>query len=373
MLKKLSALALGLTLSMTAMAGNPPPTIKADAPNRYVVKKGDTLWAISKRYLDAPTRWREIWATNQQIKNPNLIYPNDVLILCVIKGQTLVGIDTGLGCAGVEEAMAEPADTDADANTAAASVPSAVPPRSAQIRTENYIPSIPLSNIRSWLTYSVVVGLDDFDNTPYVLASKNGNLITSVGDKIYARGTPLIVGQRYGIYRREKPYVDTTTGQVIGLEATQVAAGIVTSVSKDGISSIEIRESLGGEINEGDRVFIEVDAPVPPVFYPAPANVGRGGLILRTMNGMNERAAAGDVVAINLGTADGARSGQVLDVYKKGKLVRDVYHDNDRVRLPSELTGQLMIFKAFNRVSYAYVLGADTALEVGDRLLPPEF
>ena len=63
----------------TAHANNPPPTIKADAPYRYTVKKGDTLWDISGRYLESPWRWKEIWATNKQIKNPNLIYPHDIL------------------------------------------------------------------------------------------------------------------------------------------------------------------------------------------------------------------------------------------------------------------------------------------------------
>ena len=92
-------------LMTTAHANNPPPTIKADAPNRYIVKKGDTLWDISGRYLDSPWRWKEIWATNKQIKNPNLIYPDDILILCVIQGKTLVGVDTGEGCAGIEKQL----------------------------------------------------------------------------------------------------------------------------------------------------------------------------------------------------------------------------------------------------------------------------
>ena len=79
-LKKIAkALAKGLLvttfssamLMSTAQANNPPPTIKADAPNRYIVKKGDTLWDISGRYLDSPWRWKEIWATNKQIKNRN--------------------------------------------------------------------------------------------------------------------------------------------------------------------------------------------------------------------------------------------------------------------------------------------------------------
>ncbi len=351
----LKAIVAGLVLagSTVAFANNPPPTIKADAPNRYVVKKGDTLWDISGKYLDAPYRWREIWATNKQIKNPNLIYPNDILILCLIKGQTLVGVDTGEGCAGVEKQMEQ------------------APSQVAVTNPDLSIPPIPLSAIRNWLTHSVIVAPQDFETTPYVLASKEGNLVTSVGHKIYAKGTPLIVGQRYGVYRKGEPYVDTRTNQVMGLETTQVATAVVTDVSANGVSSLQILKSFGSEVREGDRVFVEVDAPIPPVFYPAPAEVTRGGLIARVMGGIGS-AAKNSVVAINLGAVDGAKPGHILDVYKKGALVRDVYNNNTPVRLPSELIGQLMVFKTFDRISYAYVLSADSPINVGDQLLPPE-
>lgn len=351
----LKAIVAGLALASTvAWAGNPPPTIKADAPNRYVVKKGDTLWDISGKYLKAPHRWREIWATNKQIKNPHLIYPGDILIMCIIKGKTLVGVDTGEGCAGIEKQM------------------EAQPTQVAVNSYENSISAIPLSAIRHWLTYSVIVEPQHFENTPYVLASKDGNLITSVGNKIYARGADLIIGQRYGIYRKGEPYVDTRTGQVIGLETTQVAAAVVTDVASNGVSSLQILNAYGSEVREGDRVFIEIDAPMPSVFYPAPASVSRGGLIARVMGGIGKAAKSG-VVAINLGTVDGIKPGHILDVYKKGALVRDVYSNDAPVRLPSELSGQVMVFKAFNNISYAYVLSAEVPLGVGDQLLPPEF
>lgn len=42
-------------------------------PTLYVVKKGDTLWAIAKQFLGDPLRYPEL-ATLNNIKNPNLIY-----------------------------------------------------------------------------------------------------------------------------------------------------------------------------------------------------------------------------------------------------------------------------------------------------------
>ena len=343
-------------LMTTAHANNPPPTIKADAPNRYTVKKGDTLWDISGRYLDSPWRWKEIWATNKQIKNPNLIYPNDILILCVIQGKTLIGVDTGEGCAGVEKQIT--------ANTVASTV--------AITSTANSIPAIPLSAIQHWLDKTTVVNPKDFNTTPYILASKNRNLITASGDKVYAKGVPLIVGQRYGVYREGERYVEPKTQKIIGLEVTQVATGLVTSSTTEGVTSLQLTNSYGKEVREGDRVFVELNNSIPPVFYPEPATVNRGGMIVRVMDSISS-AARGSVVAINLGRTQGAKPGDVLTVYQKGPLVRDTLDNDSQVRLPSEPSGMLMVFNSFDDISYAYVLSSELPLNVGDQLLPPPY
>ncbi|WP_352339416.1 LysM peptidoglycan-binding domain-containing protein [Psychrobacter sp. 16-MNA-CIBAN-0192] len=340
----------------TAHANNPPPTIKADAPNRYIVKKGDTLWDISGRYLESPWRWKEIWATNKQIKNPNLIYPNDILILCVIKGKTLIGVDTGEGCAGVEKQIS----TNVAVNTVAVT------------STLNSIPAIPMSAIQHWLDKTLIVNPKDFDTTPYILASKKRNLITGSGDKVYAKGIPLIVGQRYGVYRKGELYVEPKTNKIIGLEVTQVATGLVTATESNGVTSLQLTDSYGKEVREGDHVFVELDNSIPPVFYPTPATVNRGGMIVRVMDSISS-AARGSVVAINLGRNQGAKPGAVLTVYQKGPLVRDVFDNDMPVRLPSEPTGMVMVFNTFDDISYAYVLNSELPLSVGDQLLPPPY
>ena len=343
-------------LLTTAHANNPPPTIKADAPNRYIVKKGDTLWDISGRYLDSPWRWKEIWATNKQIKNPDLIYPNDILILCVIQGKTLIGVDTGEGCAGVEKQLM--------GNVVASTV--------TVTSVANSIPAIPMSAIQHWLDRTIIVNPQDFNGTPYVLASKNRNLITASGDKIYAKGLPLIVGQRYGVYREGEMYVEPKTQKVIGLEVTQVATGLATSVAANGVTSLQLTDSYGKEVREGDRVFVELDNSIPPVFYPVPASVNRGGTIVRVLDSISS-AARGSVVAVNLGRVQGAKPGDVLTVYQKGPLVRDTIDNDTPVRLPSEPSGMVMVFNTFDNISYAYVLSSELPLNVGDQLLPPPY
>lgn len=353
----LKAIVAGLVLagSTATFANNPAPSIKADAPNRYVVKKGDTLWSISGKYLNAPHRWREIWAANKQLKNPHLIYPNDVLLMCVIKGKTLVGVDTGEGCAGIERNM--------EATSAPAVVNS----------SHGSIPAIPFVVIRHWLDRAVIVNPTDFAETPYVLASKEGNLITATGDKIYVRGANLNLGQTYGVYRKSDPYVDTRTNQVVGLEAIQVARGIVTDIAGNGVASLQLTQVYDTVVREGDKVFNEIDANVPSLFEPAPAEVTRGGSIARIMGSSIGWAGKDSVVAVNIGAVQGAKPGHILDVYRKGALVLDHQNKDTPVRLPSEKSGQVMIFKVFDNISYAYVLSADLPLNKGDQLLSPPY
>ncbi|MGM8888179.1 LysM peptidoglycan-binding domain-containing protein, partial [Psychrobacter sp. 1U2] len=137
-------------------------------------------------------------------------------------------------------------------------------------------------------------------------------------------------------------------------------------------SSLQLTDSYGKEVREGDRVFVELDDSIPPVFYPAPATVNRGGLIVRVMDSISS-AAKGSVVAINLGSNQGAKPGDVLTVYRKGPLVRDTMDNDTPVRLPSEPAGMAMVFNTFDDISYAYILSSELPLNVGDQLLPPPY
>ncbi len=352
------SLIAGMMLTNTAQAGNPPPRIKADAPNRYTVKKGDTLWDISARYLKNPSRWKDIWATNKQIKNPNLIYPKDVLIMCIIKGKTLVGVDTGEGCAGIRKQVTQSKKK--------------AQPRRVRVRAmAESIPTIPLQSIRYWLDKVAIVNPFLLEDTPYVLGSKNRNLLTAEGDTIYVKGALLRLGQSYGVYRKGEPFIDPMSKTILGVEVTQVAKGVVKDVSANGVSTIQLTETYGQEVNEGDRVFADMGVALPPAFGLQPARMKRAGRIIRVTGSIGVAAGAGNVVAINIGSLGGARLGDVFTVYRKGPLIRDTFDNDMPVRLPSEPAGRIMVFRTFNHISYAYVLNSEGALGVGDQLLSP--
>ncbi len=169
-----------------------------------------------------------------------------------------MGVDTGEGCAGIRKQASAPKKR--------------VKPKKVRVRpVQDSIPTIPLQSIRYWLDKVAIVHPLHLDNTPYVLASKNRNLLTARGDTIYTKGALLQVGQVYGVYRKGKPFVDPVSKMIIGVEVTQVAKGVVKDVSGNGVSTIQLTETYGQEVNEGDRVFTDMGVALPPAFGLQPA------------------------------------------------------------------------------------------------------
>lgn len=351
---------LGLTVApSTVYANNPPPSVRADAPNVYVVRRGDTLWAISKRYLRDAWRWPEIWASNPQVRNPHLIYPGDRLLLCRVQGRSVVGVDAGDGCDGVLRRMGSSADASGSEER--------LSPRVRVEPLDVAVSLIPLSDIQHWLTSSRVVDHQILQTAPYVLAADGRRVITAVGDTLYVRGSGLSIGESYGVYREGERYVDPDTQKVLGYEARQVARGIVTEITGE-VTSIRLTESIAQEVREGDRILREQSANLPTTFYPTNAEGVRPARLLRVMDSIGT-AAAQSVIAINRGDADGVKAGHVFAVYRRGALILDP-KQRDVVRMPSERAGLAMVFRTFGEMSYAYVLEASEPIKVGDELKP---
>lgn len=354
--------ALGVAFAMPnfALADSPnrtPPSLRADAPSVYIVKKGDTLWDIAGRYLSKPWRWPEIWAVNRHVKNPHWIYPGDRLLICLINGRTVVGRDEGDGCAGIERRMNGSVRLD---------------PRIRILPLDLAIPVIPLSSIQQWLRHSRVVNVEDIEGTPYILGNRDNRVIAAVGQSVYVRGQGLVIGQQYGVYREGADYLVTVRNKVVdnlGRELRQVASGTITALNGD-IATIELTRSFDGEVRKGDRVMLEDTTPLPNAFYPTqPDQVASGGKVIRILDSISS-AAKNSVVALDRGTADGAAPGQVFAIYQRGQVTTDP-KTGEKVQLPSERIGMAMIFRTFNRVSYAIVLESDLPIKVEDEIRSP--
>ncbi|WFP96966.1 LysM peptidoglycan-binding domain-containing protein [Acinetobacter sp. ANC 7201] len=335
-----------------------PPALKANAPHVYIVKKGDTLWDISKKFLKNPYRWREIWASNKHVKNPHWIFPGDRLLMCTYNGRPIIGKDEGDGCDGIirrygnETINLQP-----------------------QVRVEslnNTIPVIPLDGIKNWLERSNIVPVNSTKNMPYVVGAKDQRVLAAKGQNIYVRGNGLEIGQRYSVYRENDPYImlDAKGKKYnAGLELVEVASGIATKQAGD-ITTLEVTDSYNSEIRRGYFVMQEYEAMLPTLFYPVNAEeVIAGGKVIRVQGSIGA-AAVGSVVSLDRGTNQGVKVGHVFNVNELGQAVKDQV-TNETIQLPSENVGSVMVFKAFDNISYAYVLESSLPINVGAALTPP--
>lgn len=351
---------LGMTVNITHAASPnvSPPSVKAGAPHVYVVKKGDTLWDISGKFLSKPWRWPEIWASNKHVKNPHWIYPGDRLLLCSLNGKPLIGKDEGDGCDGIIRRYTGGGTT-----------------LRPQVRIEalnNSVPVIPLAHIQQWLERSSVLPADAIANTPYILGTADNRVLAGKGQSVYVRGQGLENGQRYGVYREGEPYIvvdEQGKKQNLGVELLQVASGVAVRNEND-ITTVELTDSYNSEVRRGDRVMLEQEAMLPTLFYPIDAKQVRdGGKVIRVLGSIGTAAKNG-VVTVDRGTADGVEIGQVFSTYQEGEIVQDP-KTKEKVKLPGQYVGSLMIFKSFDRISYAYVLDSELPIKVGSNIQPP--
>lgn len=365
------ALATGLALTGTqavhASPNKAPPSIKAGAPQVYVVKKGDTLWGIAGKFLKSPWRWKEIWAGNRHVKNPHRIYPGDRLLMCSYKGKPLIGKDQGDGCAGIIKRHTG----------------SARGPNNPQVRVEPLeasIATIPLAHIEHWLTRSIIMSPDSLTHVPYILAPADKRVLAGKGQIVYARGNGLEVGQEYGVYRQTTPYTEVIPAEkkykkpvvkVLAEELEQVAAGVVTSIDASGTATIELTESYTAEVRSTDVVLPIYETHYPSMFFPTLKNqVTAGGKVIRVQGSISS-GAKNSVVTINRGTKHGMDSGQVFAINEAGEVVQDP-KTKQSVRLPDRGIGHVMIFKTFDNMSYGLILDATGPVYPGSSIVPSE-
>lgn len=314
-----------------------PVALRPDAPLTYTVQRGDTLWSISNRYLLDPWQWPEIWIVNGQVANPHLIYPGDVLQLSVVDGRPQLGL--------------------------------AVERLSPQIREssiEGAIPTIPLDAIRDFLRGPRLVTPEQLAAAPYLLAFVDDHLIGGEGNLIYARNLPEGQPYRYALVRPGQVYRDPDDQRVLGHEAIPVGIAEVRQFGQPATMSLTAtyREAL-----VGDRLLPVDDEAFKADFHPHAPTHAIGGRIVAAFDGISQISQY-QIVAINRGAEHGLEAGHVLQILRQGELVRDP-HAKDRVQLPDQPAGLMLVFKTTPRLSYALVMSVTRPAHVLDKAEAP--
>ncbi|WP_369970350.1 LysM peptidoglycan-binding domain-containing protein [Stenotrophomonas rhizophila] len=338
-------------------------------PDTYVVRKGDTLWDISARFLKKPWLWPEIWQANPQVKNPHLIYPGDVLSLAYL-----------------DRVVAQPGP-----------------------RREAPITGIPLDQVEPFLKQLSVV--DDVKSLPFVAGLEDDRLRATSGQVAYVRGLEgAAVGQRWSVvrptvrYALPKPTEDLTANgdvtpgsgnlwkdffvpskrnQTLGYELAQVNVGTVTKVAsgKVDVTTIALQTQVGGrEVRIGDRLVPVEANPYDLQFFPHVPAAQTEGLDIRVLAVADMFLSGGprDIVAISAGSADGIDNGTVVSLWRQGRHVanRMKYPGSSRmddsltdgagrITLPDEYAAHAMVFRTYDKVSYALVMEGVKPVLVG--------
>lgn len=319
--------------------------MKQGHPDHYFVKKGDTLWDISNVFLQNPWYWPEIWHINPQVANPHLIFPGDKLALIWVEGNKRLTVVERGPVKFTKKLMAQ-VRTSADADA---------------------IPAIPLEKISVFLSKTRVVGINELDAAPYVIAGDNRRIISGAGDKLYARGELPEGEKNFGVYRAGINYRDPNTQEVLGIEAQYIGGAHLLALNAD-VGTFAINESTE-EIRVNDRLMPNEERKVTAVFYPKAPDEEVNGVILQVEGGVNQVGAM-DVVAISLGERDGIEDGDILAIKQKGEVVKDRVR-NELIQLPDVRSGLLIVFRVYEKMAFGLVVSADRPLKTGDKVANP--
>lgn len=246
--------------------------------------------------------------------------------------------------------------------------------------------------IEPFLAEPMIVGELELNQAPRIVAAQDSRVLLTRGDRAYARGTadaPLQdqPGQNqkaYRVFRNATPLKDPISGEVLGYEAQYVGKALLvrsestqSNTNAAGKTSTDIVPATidifdaKEEMRVGDRMLPEPPqqllsyvphAPVKPV----------DARIVSIYGSAVANAAQNQVVSINRGAFDGMESGHVLAILKDGaRLVDKTDATLPQIKLPDERNGLLMVFKTFERMSYALVLDITSGVKVGDHLVNP--
>lgn len=379
MFKSSTALLLALVLALPVAWAQQSGTggnvlqIQPNAPDSYVVQKGDTLWGISRKFLTQPWRWPDIWRLNkEQIKNPHLIFPGDI-----------VRLDRATGTLTVER-LAPRVRSEALAREA--------------------IPTVPLKVLEPFLSAPLVIERGGLDKAPRIFATQEGRFNIGAGSRAYVTGMGESKETLWQLYRPGIALVDPDSKDILGYEAIYLGTARVTRTGSP--TTVQVLSSKQ-EISEGDRLVV---APQPQIFSFAPrapdkpirarimsiydghsdartdllldradwAGIRSDALAKSIYEGFGETGNLA-IVTLNKGAKDGLEVGHVLAIYRSTTVTNDrsvgpFYMGAPRqetIELPEERYGLMMVFRTFDNLSYALTLGVERPVAPGDLVKTP--
>jgi hypothetical protein len=387
---------LALLLAMPALADT--LKLQENAPDKYVVEKGDTLWDISARFLKDPWRWPQIWNLNrEEVRNPHWIYPGDTILLDRSGKEPRLSLVKG----GLQTVKLSPGVRASDLGSDA-------------------IQPIPIRVIHPFLSQPRVVPKGAFDDAPFILGSNEERVVLGAGDDAFATGGKSGV-TRWNVLRPGKALKDPETGEVLGYEVEYL--GDARTLVEGAPQKIRITQSAL-EILPRDKL-VEASDDTPFEYIPHAPESEVSGRIISAYGAMSDSGRYQTVV-INRGSQDGLEPGHVLAVFREGQAVTLTRDENKRmawvneqstgvpegsawlnsdvrclnqnsrvtydqatevrntfrntclsnrsdraVKLPDDRSGLVMVYRVFDRVSYALIMQSEGPVYLLDKVKNP--
>jgi hypothetical protein len=343
----------GASVDVAAVGQQPPgPALNPRHPESYVVRQGDTLWDIASMFLRDPWYWPEIWQINPQVENPHLIFPGDILSLAYLDdGRPVVQLERGPQVAQSGSGFER------------------LSPRIRAQPLEDAIQTIPYETIAAFLSRPRFIDKDEIDDLPYIVAHREG-LIASSGRDVYVRGVEdgEPIGTVFNVVELGGAFIDPDTNDTLGYAGIYVGQGRLDRVGDPGtIRMVDSeREAVVG------NYLMEEEDVAPQNFVPRAPDSDIEGQIIANLSGVS-LIGQYQVVVINRGSEAGLEPGHVLRAWEAGRTIRDTQRGaiGQKVRLPDEPAGTMMVFRTAERVSYALVMDATTPLELLDFVRTP--
>lgn len=372
--------AAGMAFSTQTLAAN--LEVRPNAPERYTVKQGDTLWGISGKYLYSPWQWGRLWDANRdQIHNPDLIYPDQVLVLRHVDGEPRLGLEQTDGIPVVK--------------------------MSPDKEVSGYgIPAIDVNFYRIFMRHPQIVSRKETAAAPRLLSGPEGRLLYTKGTRVYTKG--LKEPGRYLTYRINKNITDPDTGKFLGQEVA--FSGIVRSLDYTD-SVLEQRSKQAGERPKDNEYHTRTHPLITPLRTPsiqplvvetAISEIQQGDYLMKMpedtdrFNMMPHEpsrpvqtkivsvfegtriAGQFQTITIDKGEADGLDKGTVLSLYKRKKTMQvdlsNNFKSRDTVEListPAEEVGLAMVYRTSEHLSSAIILENISDISVGDTAANP--
>jgi LysM repeat protein len=344
-----------------ASAGVPLSELAPDAPDQHVVVPGDSLWDISKLFLKSPWRWPELWGMNrEQVRNPHLIYPGQVLLLVKTDGRARLQFGQRVG------------------GGAASGTVKLSPQMRISAVDSSPIPTIPLHLIQPFLTEAVVFETDALATAPRIVATQEGHVLVGKGDTAYARGD-FAGATDFRIFRTSRTLRDPATNEILGYEAPYVGAADMVRPAEDRRTAngkteivpatLQIKD-VKQEVGVGDRLAPAPQRSLERYVPHAPDRPMAGQIAAIYGDALN--AGQNQIVALNRGKRDGVERGHVFALWRDGEAVMDKTRDKAQaIKLPDERHGVLFVFEVYERVSYALIISVKEPVKAGDRFTQP--